>query len=88
MIPKLKPINPQVENKHNPLYIPVAGKFWISHCFALLWLCISIYIAHPWLEDLADHVSGFTYHWWASVYSGLYERFSSHKPNFRSPAPL
>ncbi|MDF2789254.1 MAG: poly-beta,6-N-acetyl-D-glucosamine synthase [Neobacillus sp.] len=57
MIPKLKPIDSQVETKHNPLYIPVVGKFWISHCFALLWLCISIYIAHPWLEDLAYHVS-------------------------------
>lgn len=57
MIPKLKPIDSQVEATRNHLYIPVAGKFWISHCFALLWLGVSIYIAHPWLNDLAYHVS-------------------------------
>lgn len=57
MIPKPRSIDSTVETTHTPLYIPVVGKFWLSHCFALLWLYISIYIAHPWLRDLAFHVS-------------------------------
>lgn len=57
MIPKLKPIHSQLVTRQNHLYIPVIGKFWISHCFAFLWLCFSIYIAHPWLIDLSHYVS-------------------------------
>lgn len=57
MIPKLKPIESQAVTRDNHLYIPVTGKFWISHGFAFLWLCISIYIAYPWLKDLAYHLT-------------------------------
>jgi poly-beta-1,6-N-acetyl-D-glucosamine synthase len=57
MIPKLKPIDSQIEPTQHQLYIPVVAKFWISHCFALIWLCISIYIAFPWLMDLSYQLS-------------------------------
>jgi poly-beta-1,6-N-acetyl-D-glucosamine synthase len=57
MIPKLKQIDSHEETTRKPLYIPVVGKFWLSHCFALLWLGISVYIAYPWLKDLAYQVS-------------------------------
>lgn len=57
MKPILKPINPELKSGRKKLYITVKGKFWISHCFALLWLCFSIYLALPWLKDLAHIVS-------------------------------
>ncbi|WP_251025400.1 hypothetical protein [Bacillus sp. ISL-57] len=57
MKPILRPINPELESGRNNLYITVKGKFWISHCFALLWLCFSIYLALPWLKGLANIVS-------------------------------
>jgi biofilm PGA synthesis N-glycosyltransferase PgaC len=57
MIPKLKPVETQIMRKNRKRYIPIVGKFWISHSFALLWLCISIYLTTPWLKDLSQLVS-------------------------------
>ena len=38
-------------------YIPVPLKFMLSHAFALLWTCISIYISIPWVNDLSRIVT-------------------------------
>ena len=55
MKPVLNPIHLKTQNKD--LYIPVKFKFWISHCVAFLWMSFSIYLALPWLMDLAQIVS-------------------------------
>ncbi|MGM0835246.1 MAG: glycosyltransferase family 2 protein [Bacillota bacterium] len=57
MRPILNPINSKSMNSSNRQYIPIKIKFWISHCFAFLWMCFSFYIALPWLKDLAHIVS-------------------------------
>ncbi|MCG7317765.1 glycosyltransferase family 2 protein [Brevibacillus laterosporus] len=57
MKPELNPINPHTGHTYKKTYIPVITKFWISHAGALLWMCFSIYLALPWLEDLAHIVS-------------------------------
>jgi len=33
-------------------YIPIKNKFWISHGFAFLWLCLSVWLSIPWVLDL------------------------------------
>ncbi|MEI5909142.1 glycosyltransferase [Bacillus spongiae] len=38
-------------------YIPIKVKFWFSHSIAFLWMCLSIYLALPWLKDLSQIVS-------------------------------
>ena len=55
MKPVLNTIHLKTKNKD--LYIPVKFKFWISHCVAFLWMSFSIYLALPWLMDLAQIVS-------------------------------
>lgn len=40
-------------NYRNQRYIPVKTKFWISHSIAILWMCLSIYLAIPWLNELS-----------------------------------
>lgn len=56
-------LKPTIGPKHragfdiHPLYVPVKTKFWISHLFSFLWMCFSIYLAYPWLMDLADIIS-------------------------------
>jgi biofilm PGA synthesis N-glycosyltransferase PgaC len=57
MDPLLKPINPQVSHEYKKLYIPIKTKFWISHIVAFLWMCFSIYVSLPWLNDLTHVVS-------------------------------
>ncbi|PGV53361.1 glycosyltransferase [Bacillus sp. AFS037270] len=57
MKPVLSPINSQVTKEFKRKYIPIKTKFWISHIAAFIWMCFSIYIALPWLEDLAKIVS-------------------------------
>ncbi|MBG9787380.1 glycosyltransferase family 2 protein [Brevibacillus laterosporus] len=57
MKPELNPINPHTGHTYKKTYIPVITKFWISHAGAFLWMCFSIYLALPWLEDLAHIVS-------------------------------
>jgi len=48
---------PQLKHEYNKLYIPVKGKFLISHLFSFLWMCFSIYLSLPWLKDLSHIVS-------------------------------
>lgn len=57
MKPLLNPINPKIVNEHKNRYIPIKTKFWISHLFAFSWMSLSIYLALPWLKDLAEIVS-------------------------------
>lgn len=57
MDPILSPINSQFSQEYKKLYIPIKTKFWTSHLVALLWMCFSIYISLPWLEDLSHLVS-------------------------------
>ncbi|WP_066372480.1 glycosyltransferase family 2 protein [Neobacillus fumarioli] len=57
MKPVTNLINPQLGNHDHKLYIPVKQKFAISHMGAFLWMFFSIYLALPWLHDLAHVVS-------------------------------
>ena len=57
MKPVTNPIKPQFGNHPHKLYVPVKWKFAISHMGAFLWMCFSIYLALPWLHDLAHVVS-------------------------------
>jgi biofilm PGA synthesis N-glycosyltransferase PgaC len=56
MEPLLNP-EPLLKHEYNKLYIPVKVKFLISHLISFLWMCISIYLALPWLKDLSHIVS-------------------------------
>lgn len=47
----------QNRNRKQKLYISVKIKFWISHIVAFLWMCLSIYLAFPWLIDLSHILS-------------------------------
>src|SRR5689334_12658250 len=57
MKPILSPINPQIPTATKGKYISVKTKFWISHIASFIWMCFSIYVAQPWLEDLAKILS-------------------------------
>ncbi|MGG1678240.1 glycosyltransferase [Neobacillus sp. NRS-1170] len=57
MKPILNPINPQINNESKKIYIPIKTKFYISHIGAFLWMVFSIFLALPWLKDLAEIVS-------------------------------
>jgi poly-beta-1,6-N-acetyl-D-glucosamine synthase len=57
MKPILNPIHSELLTSSDRQYIPIKKKFWISHCLAFIWMCISFYIALPWLIDLAHIVS-------------------------------
>lgn len=52
-----KQVNSQKKTKRSNYYIPIKMKFWLSHLFSLIWICISIYLALPWLKDLTEVVS-------------------------------
>lgn len=41
----------------NRFYIPIRTKFWTSHLIAFLWMCLSFYLAMPWLNDLSHLIS-------------------------------
>ncbi|MBS4220936.1 glycosyltransferase [Bacillus sp. FJAT-49711] len=55
MYPKNQPTRPSHNKKR--FYIKINTKFWLSHLVALLWLCISIYLAKPWLIDLSKIIT-------------------------------
>lgn len=57
MKPNINPIQPQRKYDKNQIYIPIKTKFWISHLIAFLWMCLSIYLASPWLSDLSRILS-------------------------------
>jgi poly-beta-1,6-N-acetyl-D-glucosamine synthase len=57
MKPIINPIHSQIKTKDKKLYVPIKTKFWISHCGAFMWMSLSIYLALPWLKDLAEIVS-------------------------------
>lgn len=57
MNPILNPLNSPLKPESKNLYIPIKAKFLISHFGAFLWMCFSIYLALPWLKDLAHIVS-------------------------------
>ncbi|MBS4201619.1 glycosyltransferase family 2 protein [Bacillus sp. FJAT-49732] len=44
-------------HRNSRFYLKVNTKFWLSHSVALLWMCISIYLAKPWLIDLSTIIS-------------------------------
>ena len=48
---------PNIEREQKRWYISVTQKFWLSHAFAGLWLCFSIYVSWPWITDLSHLVS-------------------------------
>ncbi len=50
-------VNSQRNTKRSHYYIPIKMKFWLSHLFSLIWMCLSIYLALPWLKDLSEVVS-------------------------------
>ncbi|MDQ0201906.1 glycosyltransferase family 2 protein [Neobacillus ginsengisoli] len=57
MKPILNPLNLPLKPAYKNYYIPIKTKFLISHFGAFLWMCFTIYLAFPWLKDLAHIVS-------------------------------
>lgn len=57
MEPLLNPIRTSIKNEHKRLYMPIKAKFFISHIGASIWMVFSIYMAFPWLKDLAAILS-------------------------------
>ncbi|KKI93240.1 glycosyl transferase [Bacillus sp. SA1-12] len=51
------PLKSPLKPEYKRFYIPIKSKFIISHAAAFLWMCISIYLGLPWLEDLSKIVS-------------------------------
>lgn len=45
------------KNRKKGFYLHIISKFWISHIIAFLWMCLSIYLARPWLTDLSHIIS-------------------------------
>jgi len=45
------------KDRKKGFYLNIISKFWISHVIALLWMCLSIYLAQPWLTDLSHIIS-------------------------------
>ena len=55
--PLLDPIRTQTDDKNPKRYVSIRTKFWIGHICSLIWMCFSIFLALPWLKDLAHIVS-------------------------------
>jgi len=51
-IPKLRESNKKLTE--SSFYIDIKTKFYISFCFAILWLVLSVYISIPWIKDLSE----------------------------------
>ncbi|RLQ94261.1 glycosyltransferase family 2 protein [Falsibacillus albus] len=58
MKPAKNSINQLLNRKQTKqIYIPIITKFFISHAFAFLWMCLSIYLSMPWLKNFSAVVS-------------------------------
>jgi biofilm PGA synthesis N-glycosyltransferase PgaC len=57
MQPNFNPVGTNTEVIRKKVYIPVITKFWLSHLVSLLWMCFSIYVSMPWLQDLSNVIS-------------------------------